>query len=114
MRRLLILSIVLGCVAALAAAGFAWTPMVLKEDPLVRMPGTQPIDGVTIESPTRCLNCHAGCNQAGEPGFNWIGSMMAQSARDFIFYSCLAVGSRDSTWATGRPNAGHLRAVPLP
>ncbi|MEJ2684772.1 MAG: fibronectin type III domain-containing protein [Candidatus Sulfobium sp.] len=40
-----------------------------------------------------------------EPGFNWRGSMMAQSARDFLFFACLTVAAQDSTWAIGRPNA---------
>jgi hypothetical protein len=75
------------------------------DDPLVRMPGTQP-NQVALEGPNRCLNCHAGYNTAVEPGFNWKGSMMAQSARDFLFWSCFAVGAQDSMWAlNGNPNA---------
>jgi hypothetical protein len=41
----------------------------VKEDPLVRMPGTQPDQGVKLEAPTRCLNCHGGYNQAGKLQF---------------------------------------------
>jgi hypothetical protein len=40
-----------------------------------------------------------------EPGFNWQGSMMAQSARDFLFWSCMTVAGQDSIWAIGSPNA---------
>ena len=80
----------------------------VADDPLVRMPGTQPADGVSLESPGRCLNCHAGYNPAVEPGFNWKGSMMAQSARDFLFYACVTVAGQDSVWALGRPNAVDL------
>jgi hypothetical protein len=69
------------------------------------MPGTQPEQGVNLEAPGRCLNCHAGYNPEVEPGFNWKGSMMAQSARDFLFWSCLTVAAQDSIWAVGRPNA---------
>jgi hypothetical protein len=69
------------------------------------MPGTQP-NQVALEGPNRCLNCHGGYNTAVEPGFNWKGSMMAQSARDFLFWSCLTVGAQDSKWALGgNPNA---------
>jgi hypothetical protein len=72
------------------------------------MPGTQPIQGVNLEAPGRCLNCHAGYNQAVEPGFNWKGSMMAQAARDPIFWACFTVALQDSIWALGNPNAGDL------
>ncbi len=80
------------------------TPAV-KDDPLVRMPGTQPDQGVNLEAPNRCLNCHAGYNQAIEPGYNWMGSMMAQASRDPIFWACLTVAGQDSAWAIGTPNA---------
>jgi hypothetical protein len=88
----------------LAVVVYAWTPVLVVDDPLVRMPGTQP-GQVTLEDPNRCLNCHSGYNRAVEPGFNWKGSMMAQSARDFLFWSCLTVGAQDSIWAVGTPNA---------
>jgi hypothetical protein len=51
------------------------------------------------------LNCHAGYDTEVEPGFNWKGSMMAQSARDFLFWACFTVSAQDSIWAVGRPNA---------
>lgn len=78
------------------------TAMAVADDPLVRMPGTQPGDGVSLEAPNRCLNCHSGYNSAVEPGFNWKGSMMAQSARDPLFWACFAVAGQDALWATGR------------
>jgi hypothetical protein len=83
---------------------YAWTPVPVATDPQVRMPGTQP-NQVALESPDRCLNCHAGYNSEIEPGFNWKGSMMAQSARDFLYFSCLTVAAQDSIWAVGTPNA---------
>lgn len=82
----------------------AWTPVPVAQDPLVRMPGTQP-GQVTLEDPGRCMNCHAGYNTAVEPGFNWKGSMMAQSARDFLFWAAMTTAGQDSIWAIGRPNA---------
>jgi len=86
---------------------FAWTPVPVKQDPLVRMPGTQPApeNNADIEAPTRCTNCHGGFNQTVEPTFNWQGSMMAQAARDFLFYACLTTAAQDSIWAIGTPNA---------
>ena len=77
----------------------------VQDDPLVRMPGTQP-GQTALEAPGRCLNCHAGYNPAVEPGYNWKGSMMAQSARDFLYFACVTVAAQDSAWATGgNPNA---------
>ena len=80
----------------------------VKDDPLIRMPGTQPDQGVNLEGPNRCLNCHADYNQAVEPGHNWKGSMMAQASRDPIFWACLVVAGQDSQWAIGTPNAVDL------
>jgi hypothetical protein len=79
------------------AGGFyfarAQSPAAVADDPLVRMPGTQPNQGVALEAPNRCFNCHAGYNQAVEPGYNWLASMMAQAARDPIFWACLTVAA---------------------
>jgi hypothetical protein len=93
---------------AVAGSAAAWAPLPVAQDPLVRMPGTQPDQGVAIEGPNRCLNCHAGYDTAIEPGFNWKGSMMAHSARDFLFWSCMTVAGQDSIWALGNPNAVDL------
>jgi hypothetical protein len=98
------ISIIISVIFLLSAGVYAWAPLAVVDDPLVRMPGTQP-GQVTLENPTRCLNCHAGYNTAVEPGFNWKGSMMAQSSRDFLFWACLTVGAQDSIWAVGTPNA---------
>ncbi|MFC1783829.1 hypothetical protein ACFL02_09640, partial [Planctomycetota bacterium] len=87
---------------------YAWVPITVQDDPLVRMPGTQPNQGVNLEAPNRCLNCHADYDPAAEPGFNWMGSMMAQAARDPIFWACFTVALQDSIWAIGTPNAGDL------
>jgi hypothetical protein len=98
--RRLFVAAAIGVVAVV----YAWTPAPVVDDPLVRMPGTQP-GQVALQAPTRCLNCHAGYDPAVEPGFNWEGSMMAQAARDFLFWSCMTVGAQDSIWAVGTPNA---------
>ncbi|MFN2187172.1 MAG: multiheme c-type cytochrome, partial [Candidatus Promineifilaceae bacterium] len=100
----LLVFVVLVLSAVTAIASYAWTPTPVKDDPLVRMPGTQP-GQVSLESPNRCLNCHAGYNSEVEPGFNWQGSMMAQAARDFLFWSAMTVAGQDAVWAVGTPNA---------
>jgi hypothetical protein len=107
-RRVFVVSTLAGVVlAGSVGVALAWQPLAVKADPLVRMPGTQPPPegSVSLESPNRCLNCHAGYNPSVEPGFNWKGSMMAQAARDFLYFSCLTVAAQDSIWALGNPNA---------
>lgn len=60
-------------------------------------PGTQPntvtdqmLPGVT------CTLCHADYNDAVAPYERWQSSMMAQAARDPIFYACLAIAEQDA------------------
>ena len=103
----LYLAILMFC-QMLAGAAFAWSPLAVADDPLLRMPGTQPAQGINLEAPGRCLNCHAGYNSAVEPGHNWKGSMMAQASRDPIFWACMTVAAQDSIWALGNPNAVDL------
>ncbi len=102
------LFVTLGLITAGVTAVMAWTPLPVAQDPLVRMPGSQPAQAVSLESPNRCLNCHAGYNSAVEPGFNWAGSMMAQSARDPLWWAAMTVAGQDSIWALGTPNAVDL------
>jgi hypothetical protein len=82
-----------------------WDPLPVTQDPLVRMPGTQPAQGVSLEGASRCMNCHAGYNPQVEPGFNWQGSMMSQAARDPFFWAALTVAAQDSIAVLGNPNA---------
>jgi hypothetical protein len=96
--------IILSVIFVSSYAAITWTPLAVVDDPLVRMPGTQP-EQVSLESPGRCLNCHGGYNSSVEPGFGWQGSMMGQASRDFLFWACMTVSAQDSIWATGRPNA---------
>lgn len=99
----------------------AWQEIPVEDDPLVRMPGTQPdpalqniaspsAETVGVEAPeSACNNCHKGDPVApsdqGMPFFQWQGSMMAQAARDPIFWATLTVAAQDSIWAAGTPNA---------
>jgi hypothetical protein len=103
-RTLAFLPVAAVLVTLSVVVAHAWTAVPVTEDPLVRMPGTQP-GQVALEGAGRCLNCHADYNTAAEPGYNWKGSMMAQSARDFLFWACLTVAGQDSVWALGTPNA---------
>lgn len=66
------------------------------------MPGSQPGDSGNLEHPNKCDNCHGGYDKAVEPAFNWRGSMMAQAARDPLFYACLAIAEQDA------PGSGDL------
>ncbi|NNE47141.1 MAG: T9SS type A sorting domain-containing protein [Rhodothermales bacterium] len=58
--------------------------------------GSQP-GTYQIEATSKCESCHASYGQeAVEPFFNWQGSMMAQAARDPLFYACLAIANQDA------------------
>ncbi|MDH5675964.1 MAG: hypothetical protein OEZ06_27820 [Myxococcales bacterium] len=86
----------------------AWDPLPVADDPLVRMPGTQPGDGVALEASGRCYNCHDGYDGKVDIGAHFRGSMMAQAARDPFFWAAVTVAAQDSIWQFGRPNATDL------
>ena len=65
-------------------------------------PGTQPLGAGTFQSHDACYSCHGGYNAAVEPGQTWRGTMMAQAARDPLFYACLAIAEQDA------PSSGDL------
>jgi len=83
----------------------AWTPKPVEDDPLVRMPGTQPGQVTGLDSDKQCLSCHGGSTYEME---NWKGSMMAQAARDPIFWAGLTVAAQDAIYALGTPNAADI------
>jgi hypothetical protein len=66
------------------------------------LPGSQPNQSGNLETPDKCDNCHGGYDIEVEPAFNWRGSMMAQAARDPLFYACLAISNQDA------PESGDL------
>lgn len=101
------MALVVLLVVALPLGAAGWTPLPVAEDPLLRMPGSQP-GTVTLEASTRCLNCHDGYNTTVDPGRHWKGSMMAQSMRDPLFWAAMTVAAQDSVFAIGRPNATDL------
>lgn len=105
-RRIISVAVVLGGLSMV----YAWTALPVADDPLVRMPGTQPAQGVSLEAPDRCFNCHEDPSKTPPVtiGPDWQGSMMAQAARDPIFWACKTVALQDSIWALGNANAGDL------
>lgn len=87
------------------ALASAWTPLLVVNDPLARMPGTQPAQGVGLQPSDACQTCHGHPDPAVASGFTWKGSMMAQAARDPFFWPALTVAAQDAVYAFGRPNA---------
>ncbi|UQA59192.1 MYXO-CTERM sorting domain-containing protein [Polyangium aurulentum] len=90
------------------AVAWAWEPVIVQYDPLVRMPGTQPRGDLSLEPASSCLGCHAGYAPTIEPGFLWKGTMMGQAARDPFYWAALTVAAQDSIWAIGTPNGADI------
>jgi len=61
----------------------------------IQQPGTQPGEVSNLESPDKCDNCHGDYDQDIEPAYNWRGSMVANAARDPIFWATLAIAEQD-------------------
>jgi hypothetical protein len=61
-------------------------------------PGTQPttLQNAIVPS-TDCASCHSGYDEAQEPYRRWASSMMAQAARDPVFYAALAIANQDAS-----------------
>ncbi len=64
-------------------------------------PGTQPNQPAfdAIVSVNNCFFCHAQFDENSEPYRPWAASMMGQSARDPIFWACLAIANQDAVGA---------------
>jgi hypothetical protein len=82
-----------GLMASWLVCIFAYAADTVPTD--VQMPGTQPGEIGTLESPNKCDNCHGDYNSAVEPAHNWRGSMMAHAGRDPIFWATVAVAEQD-------------------
>ncbi len=101
------------CIIALLAlatpwSAGAWDSLTVADDPLVRMPGSQPGDGIALDQISSCDNCHDDYDPVVEPSSHWRGSMMAQALRDPLFWAAVTVAAQDSIWAVGRPNGTDL------
>jgi len=81
----------------------------VADDPLLRMPGTQP-NQVQVLPNSDCNACHTSWPrfQKYDVFRNWSGAMMGQAARDFLMFACATVAGQDSAWALGNPNAVDL------
>ncbi len=60
------------------------------------LPGSQPGQAGQLQTPKKCDNCHGDRDQAEELAFIWRGSMMAQAARDPLFYASMAIANQDA------------------
>jgi len=75
-------------------------PTTLRD---IDMPGTQPLEGATLDDPDiSCATCHGNYDEDVEPWYTWRGSMMAQAARDPFFFACMAIAEQDA------PSAGDV------
>lgn len=61
-----------------------------------QLPGSQPGQSGSVENPATCAVCHGNYAVPVEPQFGWRGSMMAQAARDPLFYAALAIANQDA------------------
>ena len=120
--RILVCSLLLATMM-ISVAGASGAGLPVREDPLVRMPGTQPGQVPPLQSSTICYPCHGGglrpWNQVkpnpdlrGRTDYTeydifkaWQGSMMGNSARDPLMFACFTVAAQDSMYALGNPNA---------
>ena len=89
---LLSVAVTTACVALALATHQAWAQVPTTLDDFF-MPGSQPGDSGNLEHPEKCANCHGGYDAAVEPTFNWRGSMMAQAARDPLFYASMTIAN---------------------
>ena len=125
---LILMALVVLAFTAYSSAQDASLPV--HDDPLVRMPGTQPLQ-VTLESSSACQACHGGgpglqdqatADARGRTDYEeynifkaWQGSMMGNSARDPLMFACLTVAAQDAIYALGHPQRRrHLPALPFP
>ena len=58
------------------------------------LPGSQPGQSGSFDSPTSCASCHGGYDTSVEPTFNWQGSMMAQAMRDPLYLASLTIANK--------------------
>lgn len=102
MRKFVICSILVALLSATTSA-FAINPLPTTIDNFF-MRGTQPHmlapnSGITTAG-DECIACHAGFGNDTPPavylGQEWTGTMMAQAARDPIFYACLDIAEADA------------------
>lgn len=87
---------VVGAAFGLGSIGAAWSALVPTTPNDFLQPGTQPgtISEFVYES-SNCSICHGYFNEEHAPWDRWANSLMAQSARDPVFWACLAIANQD-------------------
>ncbi len=105
MRAVVLWARILACLVVLAAVQRARAQLATNIGNFY-LRGTQP-NGLTdpLQSPANCQSCHGGqtFNEDQVPIFDdWSGSLMAQAARDPLFYACLDIAEADA------PGSGDL------
>ena len=60
----------------------------------VQMPGTQPGEA-SLESVTRCDNCHQADSPVVTIAHDWRGSMMSHAGRDPLYWATVAIAEQD-------------------
>jgi hypothetical protein len=61
----------------------------------IQLPGTQPLQVSSLQTTSKCDNCHGGYDAAVEPAYNWRGGMMSQAGRDPLYWATVAVAEQD-------------------
>ncbi|MCP4246079.1 MAG: hypothetical protein GY778_03430 [bacterium] len=96
----LLLALTGGLWLVVADAAVAQVPTTLQD---FFQPGSQPTGGVTYDTflpSSNCKNCHE--TDGTNPTLiypQWQGSMMAQAARDPMFFACLTIANQDAAFA---------------
>lgn len=86
--------------AILSGMGFATAALVDTTINDFFQPGTQPNTLATnVFESISCTFCHSDFDPNHAPYDKWVTSMMAQSARDPIFYACLAIANQDAAFS---------------
>ncbi len=60
------------------------------------LPGSQPGQSGTFDTPNQCANCHGDYDLSVEPMHNWKGSMMAQAMRDPLYLASMTIANQDA------------------
>ncbi|HZL99341.1 MAG TPA: hypothetical protein VFD43_03725, partial [Planctomycetota bacterium] len=61
----------------------------------IQLPGTQPLEVSSLQTTSKCDNCHGGYDAAVEPAHSWRGGMMSQAGRDPLYWATVAVAEQD-------------------
>mgnify|MGYP001814011962 CR=1 FL=1 len=71
----------------------AWAAATVPME--VKMPGTQPEDGVSLDLNDGCDQCHEDSGAGVSIVHDWRGSMMSHAGRDPLFWATMAIAEQD-------------------